>query len=290
MFEPNASWSLPDHLFLVSAWSAKCSVQDDPSSCVNEVQNPQALNEGGGVQPRPNYAWTDLTYLMHKHNVSWKYYVAAGTQPDCDDGAMTCDPKPQSAGTPEIWNPLPFFTTVTQDGEQGNIQGLDQFFADAKNMKLPAVAWIAPNGDSSEHPTARVSWGEKYVTTLVNAIMQTPAWDSTAIFISWDDWGGFYDHVVPPVVDQNGYGMRVPGLVISPFAKVGFIDHQVLSFDAYARFIEDVFLGGQRLDPKNDGRPDPRPTVRENVPMMGDLLNDFDFTQAPRQPLILVPQ
>jgi len=102
--------------------------------------------------------------------------------------------------------------------------------------------------------------------------------------LSWDDWGGFYDHVVPPVVDANGYGLRVPGLLISPYAKRGYIDHQVLSFDAYVKFIEDVFLGGQRLDPATDGRPDPRITVRENVKLLGDLAAEFDFTQAPRPP------
>ena len=94
--------------------------------------------------------------------------------------------------------------------------------------------------------------------------MNGPEWKSTAIFVAWDDWGGFYDHVPPPTVDQNGYGLRVPGLVISPYAKRGYIDHQTLSFDAYAKFIEDDFLDGQRLDPKTDGRPDPRPDVREN--------------------------
>ena len=89
--------------------------------------------------------------------------------------------------------------------------------------------------------------------------MRSPDWDSTAIFLAWDDWGGFYDHVVPPTVDHNGYGLRVPALVISPYARRGFVDHQTLSFDAYVKFIEDDFLGGQRLDPKTDGRPDPRP-------------------------------
>jgi hypothetical protein len=101
------------------------------------------------------------------------------------------------------------------------------------------------------------------------------------VFLTWDDWGGFYDHVVPPVVDGQGYGIRVPGLVISPFAKHGFIDHQTLSFDAYLKLIEDVFVGGQRLDPKTDGRPDTRPTVRENVKILGDLRNSFDFSTAP---------
>jgi phospholipase C len=141
----------------------------------------------------------------------------------------------------------------------------------------------------SEHPPGLVSAGQTYVTGLVNAIMQGPDWNSTAIFVSWDDWGGFYDHVKPPVADANGFGIRVPGIVISPYARQGLIDHQTMSQDAYNRFIEDDFLGGQRLDPATDGRPDPRPNVRENNPLVGDLSADFDFDQAPRQPVILSP-
>ena len=133
-----------------------------------------------------------------------------------------------------------------------------------------------------------VSAGQTYVTGLVNAIMQSPNWDNTAIFLSWDDWGGFYDHVTPPKVDRNGYGLRVPGLVISPYAKEDFIDNQTLSFDAYLKFIEDDFLGGQRIDPKSDGRPDPRPDVRENASALGDLSQEFDFSQTPR-PLMILP-
>lgn len=91
----------------------------------------------------------------------------------------------------------------------------------------------------------------------------------------------------PPVADSNGYGLRVPGIVISPYAKKGNIDHQVLSHDAYIKFIEDDFLNGQRLDPATDGRPDPRPGVRETNPLLGDLAKDFDFSQAPAPPLIL---
>ena len=290
MFEPNASWSLPEHLFMVSEWSARCSRPGDPMSCVNALQNPDQVRSAAvrNVKP-PDYAWTDLTYLLHRNNVSWKYYVAEGTQPDCQDDQATCAPQPQRAGTPEIWNPLPWFDTVRQDKQLGNIQTVDHLYTDAKAGTLPTVSWVVPNGQDSEHPPALVSTGQAYVTGLVNAIMQSPDWASTAIFLSWDDWGGFYDHVVPPRVDLNGYGLRVPGIVISPYAKTGFIDHQTLSFDAYVKFIEDDFLNGQRIDPATDGRRDPRPTVRESTSLLGDLTQDFDFTQAPRKPILLDP-
>jgi phospholipase C len=292
MFEPNASWSLPEHLFQASEWSANCTRHDDPTSCTNALQGPglppdfrDAPRRGGRAGNTPIYAWTDLTYLLHKHQISWGYYVVAGTEPDCqDDAALACAPVRQNATTPGIWNPLPYFDTVRNDGELGNIQSVAKFYAASKQGTLPAVSWVAPSGVLSEHPPAPVSFGQSYVTSLVNAVMRGPNWDSTAIFLSWDDWGGFYDHVVPPRVDENGYGLRVPGIVISPYAKHGYVDHQTLSFDAYAKFIEDDFLGSQRLDPRTDGRPDPRPDVRENAAVLGDLRADFDFSQQPRPP------
>src|SRR5581483_381411 len=243
MFEPNASWSLPAHLFMVSAWSAHCSRPDDPSSCSNALQNPgnpPDFRRGGG--PAPDYAWTDLTYLLHQHQVSWAYYVEGGSEPDCEDDAMACAPVRQNAKTPGIWNPLPFFDTVKDDQEQANVTDLSNYYRAAKEGTLPDVAWITPSQPDSEHPPALIGRGQAYVTALINAAMQGPEWNSTAIFLAWDDWGGFYDHVAPPSVDENGYGLRVPGLVISPYAKQGFIDHQTLSFDAYLKLIEDDFL------------------------------------------------
>ncbi len=290
MFEPNASWSLPAHLFLVSEWSARCSLPDDAMSCVNALQAPSPPPDRRASDGTPpDYAWTDLTYLLHKHHISWRYYVFSGTEPDCENDAMICESVPQGAKTPGIWNPLPYFDTVRQDGQLGNVTSLSHYLEAAKAGSLPAVSWINPAGAVSEHPPGLVTAGQAYVTRLVNAAMQGPEWQSTAIFIAWDDWGGFYDHVKPPVVDRNGYGLRVPGLVISPYARRGFIDHQTLSFDAYAKFIEDDFLGGRRLDPATDGRPDPRPSVRENQPILGTLVRDFDFAQKPRSPLILDP-
>ena len=149
------------------------------------------------------------------------------------------------------------------------------------------MSWITPSGPDSEHPPASVHRGQAYVTSVINAAMRSPDWNSTAIFLSWDDWGGFYDHVVPPRVDQNGYGLRVPALTISPYAKRGYIDHQTLSSDAYLKFIEDDFLDGARLNPSTDGRPDPRPDVRENAPILGNIETEFNFSQAPRPPVLL---
>jgi phospholipase C len=289
MFEPSASWSLPAHLFELSEWSAACP-SHDPMSCTNDneafLNAPPdfALSRG----KKPIYAWTDLTYLLHHRGVSWAYYVVKGTEPDCEnDAAVVCAPVRQNSDTPGIWNPLPWFDTVKADGELGNIQSVDRFYQAAAGGRLPAVSWVAPSGDVSEHPDAPVSYGQSFVTSLVNAVMRSPDWRSSAIFLTWDDWGGFYDHVVPPTVDENGYGLRVPGIVISPYAKAGYIDHQELSFDAYVKFIEDDFLHGQRLDPKTDGRPDPRPTVREKARVLGNLMADFDFAQSPLAPVLL---
>ncbi|MGZ4397594.1 MAG: alkaline phosphatase family protein [Gaiellaceae bacterium] len=221
MFESNASWSLPAHLYMVSGWSAICSRPGVAMSCVNALQSPalpfdhMSRRERATASP-PDYAWTDLTYLLHRAGVSWGYYVFKGTQPDCANDQMTCAPVEQGPRTPGIWNPLPSFDTVKQDGQLGNVQSISDFYTAAKSGTLPAVSWIDPNGRVSEHPPARVSVGQSYVTRLVNAVMRSPDWSSTAIFLAWDDWGGFYDHVVPPHVDANGYGLRVPAIVISP--------------------------------------------------------------------------
>ncbi len=295
MFEPVKSWSLPDHLWLVSGWSARCK-NKSPTSCITNILGPYGVTQFDQAVTQEmatgtttiDLAWTDLTWLLYRAHVSWGYYVQTGTQPDCgNDSAETCQAVPQSYTTPGIWNPLPLFTDVQKDKQLKNIQPLDNFLSQARRGTLPAVSWITPSNVDSEHPPSSVHAGQAYVTALINAIMESPDWKSSAIFVSWDDWGGFYDNVVPPTVDQNGYGLRVPSLVISPYAKQGYIDHQTLSSDAYLKFIEDDFLGGARLNPRTDGRPDPRPTVRESVPQLGNLANDFNFAQKPSPPLLL---
>ena len=280
LFEPVGSYSLPAHLFMVSAWSAYCPIAGNPMACTSNIVGPTS-------DPAGKYDWTDITYLLHKKGITWKYYVEAGAEPDCKSGEMECAPGTQGSMMPGYWNPLPLFSDVELDSELGNVVPFDQFYLDANNGTLPQVAWIVPNDANSEHPANPIQRGQAYVTGIINSIMQSPDWPHTVIFLSWDDWGGFYDHVNPPSVDVNGYGIRVPGIVISPYAKQGFIDHQILSHDAYLKFIEDIFLGGERLDPATDGRRDARPDVREDTRILGNLMNDFDFTQSPRAPLVL---
>jgi phospholipase C len=273
----------------VSGWSAHCTVTGDPMSCQAAVQHPGSppFGPGNPTGKPPDYAWTDLTWLLHRYHVSWGYYVAKGYQPDCANNAMFCKRVLQASRTPGIWNPLLYFDTVRQDHQRSNIRPLNSFLKEARMGTLPSVSWVTPSQKVSDHPPARITNGQTYVTQLINSIMRSKDWSSTAIFLAWDDWGGFYDHVKPPRVDGQGYGLRVPALVISPYAKQGYIDHQTLSFDAYLKFIEDDFLGGQRLNPKTDGRPDSRPTVRENAKILGNLANDFNFNQIPRPPVLL---
>ncbi len=288
MFEPNASWSLPAHLYMVSEWSARCAVAHQPRSCRTQIEIPELPGDlGPAPHTSPDYAWTDLTYLLHRHHVSWAYYLKKGPEPDCELAQMFCVFRDQDPRTPGIWNPLPSFDTVRQDRQLSNVRDTSALFAALRHNRLPAVSWVIPSGVVSEHPTSNIAVGQAYVTSIINAIMRSPEWSSTAILLTWDDWGGFYDNVVPPTVDAAGYGFRVPGLVISPYARRGYIDHQRLSFDAFTKFIEDDFLGGARLNPRTDGRPDPRPGVRETAAGLGNLANDFNFAQKPRPPLLL---
>jgi phospholipase C len=279
MFAAGDSWTLPAHLYLVSAWAARCTDPRNPMSCSTDLVQTKGVRRL--ARGRPLYAWTDITYLLDRAGVSWAYYVDPGS---CVDA---CPPGRLRSGTELSQNPLPGFTTVRRAGGLRNIRGTDDYLRAARAGALPSVSWVMPPMRASEHPPWSIRAGQAFATRVIDAAMLGPDWDSTAIFLTWDDWGGFYDHAVPPRVDAGGYGIRVPGLTISPYAKAGLIDHQTLSFDAYLKLIEDRFLGGRRLDPATDGRPDPRPVVREAVPILGDLRAEFAFDRPPAPPLVL---
>jgi phospholipase C len=257
MFESVASYSLPAHLYMLAAQSGGYT---------------------GYKQPEPTtYNFPEITELLTSDRIDWKYYVTAGTTPDTEDGHVvgTQSAEEQDPDKYTYWNPLPAFPAVQDDPSQhSRLQGTSQFYIDAHNGNLPQVSWVIPSGAVSEHPPAGVRAGMAYVTGLVNSVMQGSDWNSTAIFISWDDWGGFYDHVSPPQIDQYGLGIRVPGLVISPYAKQNYIDHNTYSFESWLKIVEERFA----VHPL---------TARDTNAL--DVLDAFDFTQQPRVPIILSP-
>ena len=258
MFESVASYSLPAHLYMLAAQSGGYV--------------------GGKGQPKPDsYSFTEITELLTSGKISWNYYVTSGTTPDTEDGEVvgTTTGVEQDPLKYTLWNPLPAFPAVMNDPVQkGRLVDVSKFYTDAQSGTLPQVSWIIPSGAVSEHPPSKVSAGMEYVTGLVNAVMQGPNWKSTAIVIAWDDWGGFYDHVPPPGVDQYGLGIRVPGLVISPYARQNYVDHKTYSFESWLKIVEERF----GVTPM---------TARDNTAL--DMIDSFDFTQQPRDPLVLMP-
>jgi len=160
------------------------------------------------------------------------------------------------------------------------------FFRDAEQGRLPNVAWLnssylSDGNNKSGHPPGSLCAAENYAVRVLNAVMTGPQWDSTALFLVWDDWGGFFDHVEPPMVEQwsDGspfrYGFRVPCLVISPYARRGYVSHQLHSLVSLLKFKETIF----NLEP-----------LTERDAQASDMLDSFDFTQAPRAPFLLTPR
>jgi len=305
MFEPLPSWSKMSHIFMVSGWSANCTAQ--PCSPLQE--NYQDVGTP--------YAWGDISTLLANVAPSkkWGYYKGenwnyncggSGATETCKTNPLGCFNQNPSQASIDIWNPLPNFVGVQQKIQQGTntgtVQPLQNFLTAVTNgcptnctdATVPSVSWIVPAIAVSEHDSNINQWanppfnianvnlkaGESYVTMLIQQIMKNTAlWNSSVIFLAWDDWGGYYDHVRPPK-DSSGqlmYGMRVPAIAISPWVNNGgTLDHQTLSFDAYLKLIEDLFMPqGTRLG--GDGRT----SVRENEPQLGDLLDEFDFRRNP---------
>jgi phospholipase C len=250
-FSSLAGPSEPNHLYTVAAKSG--GLVNNP----NYITGGDAQYIGGDAQYI--YTFPTMAELLENTHVSWKYY----------DGKP--DPRQHS-----IWNPLPGFRQFQNNpGLMSHLVGMNQFYKDARTGNLPQVCWIVPNLADSEHPPEDSARGMWHVTDLVNAVMQSSAWSSTVIIITWDDYGGFYDHVAPPAVDQFGYGPRVPALVISPYARPGFCCHTTFDFTSPLKLIEERF----NLKPL---------TSRDRD--ASDMLDCFNFQQKPLAPDVITRQ
>jgi phospholipase C len=208
-------------------------------------------------QVYPCFDFDTLADRLEEKGLSWKYYA------------------PGEGQSGYIWSALNAIQHIRlTDLWTEHVVATEQFKVDAQNGELPTVSWVVVKSGLSEHPPSSVCMGENWTVEQLNALMQGSDWDSTVVFLTWDDFGGFYDHVPPPVVDRFGFGPRVPLLIISPWVKSGAINDKTLEFSSILRFIEERF----DLDPL---------TERDMAVDPDRILDSFDFDQEPLSPLIL---
>ena len=205
-------------------------------------------------------------------DISWKFYVQNYdpriTYRTLGEGG--------SRAAQVIWVPLLNIPRYLDQPELfDKIVHLDEYYEDLRAGTLPAVAYIVPSG-ASEHPPGSIRAGQRFVKTLIHELMKSDAGEESAFIWTYDDWGGWYDHVVPPQVDEFGYGFRAPALLVSPYAKRGFIDSTEYDFTSPIKFIE-VNWGLEALSTRDA--------------QSHDMMNAFDFTQsAPSERPDLTPK
>lgn len=260
MFSSLHGPSFPNHLYTIAAQSG--GVNDNPTSnaawgcdAPAGVTVPVMNSKGVVSNQYPCFDFQTLADRLQAAGISWKYYAAQ--KGDFGYNWSTYD------AINHIRNSAAWAQHVVPNTE---------FVTDASSGKLPAVSWLTPTFAESEHPPASTCAGENWTVQQINAVMQGSEWNSTAIFLTWDDFGGFYDHVAPPDLDALGLGPRVPLLIISPYAKPGYISHTQYEFSSVLKFVEERFKL-QPLSARDEGA--------------NDMTDSFDFSQSPLPPLVL---
>jgi len=206
---------------------------------------------------------------LEERGISWKFYVQ---NYDPTINYRTAASITGNRASQVIWVPVLNIARFLDDPElSSHIVDLNEYFTDIENGTLPAVAYIAPSG-ASEHPPGSIRSGQKFVKSLIQALMRSDSWTSSAFMVMYDDWGGWYDHVVPPQVDEFGYGMRVPAFMVSAYARRGHIDSTVLDFTSVMKFIEENW----NLEP-----------LAERDANANSFMSAFDFSQAPREAVFI---
>jgi phospholipase C len=233
-----------------------------PGTTSSTVNRERQLSRSG---PFPCFdQFNTIAQTLDDAGVPWKYYAT----------------KRLDAGQ---WEPFEAIKYVRYGSDWSNdiIAPQTKVLSDAREGKLASVTWISPSRDDSDHAGANhPSLGPAWVTSVVNAVGESPYWKSTAIVVLWDDWGGWYDNLPPPQLDFRGLGIRVPCLIISPYAKRGYVSHTRYEFGSILKFIEEAF-NLPALGPASAGYTDTR---------ANSLVDSFDFTQAPRKyKLIAIP-
>lgn len=266
MFSSLPSGTFPNHLYAVANDSHGTFTTPNTASkgdwgcdAPKTVTVAQEQRTGVVNQIYPCFSYITLADKLQAAGISWKYYAP---------------PKGVNGYSYSTLNSFTQFRNTTL--WTTNIEDYSNFASDVAAGNLPAVSWISPGRIQSEHPPQDFCPGEDWTVQQINAIMSNPTlWSSTVIFITWDDFGGFYDHVPPPARDQFPLGPRVPLLIISPYAKSGYISHTQYEFASVLRFIEERF-GLSALGDRDR--------------TANDTTDSFDFSQPPLPPLILTPR
>ncbi len=257
MFQTNEGPSFPAHQFILSGTSAPSAssnlfAAENPSlsaGCAAPAGSLVTLIDPYGNESSsmyPCFEHPTLTDELETKNLTWRYYApSAGsiwTAPNAIQ--QICGPNAQppnaTACVGSDWtNNVVLYTA----------QNPDPILTGISNSQLASVSWVIPSGQNSDHPDMDATGGPSWVATIVNAIGNSAYWSNTAIIITWDDWGGWYDHVPPPQVIDDGtswgsgyvYGFRVPLIVVSPYAKPAYISHVIHDFGSILNFIETTF-------------------------------------------------
>lgn len=250
--------SVPNYFYIIAAQSGGVIDDGDPGAGTlcdgTPYGNVAVINSTGAITYQaPCFDFQTLADSLHNAGLTWKYY-GDGIPGGVFDSIRHIRASP-------TW--------------PDHVASSAQFLTDVQNGQLPAMSWLFPPSGKTDHPPESVCEGENWSVQQMNAVMQGPQWNSTAVFIAWDDFGGFYDHVPPPQLDLMGLGPRVPLLIISPFAKPGYISHTASEHSSVLKFVETRYK---------------LPALTARDAMASDLLDSFDFGQQLQPPLILQPR
>lgn len=251
--------SLPNDFYTIAAQSGGVisNISDSgpgPPTCGGDTTaTVQVMDSNGNITNQfPCFDFPTLADRLQSAGLTWKFY---------------------SDGTVTVFNLINHIGNTPQFKD--HLASSAQFVIDAQTGQLPNMSWVIPQIGADEHPQNSICAGENWTVNTMNALMQGPAWNSTAAFIAWDDFGGFYDHVSPPVLDQFGLGPRAPLLIISPYAKPGYISHTAYEHSSILKFVETRY----QFQP-----------LASRDSTASDMQDSFVFTQAPQPPLILQPR
>lgn len=250
-FTPAHGGSISNHMFWVTAQNGL------PAGA------PETLPKNGFNLP------TIFDHLRSS-GVSWKFYVQ-----NYDPQITYRNRARGDRGAQVVWVPILAYARYLDDPELfKHIVPIEQYYDDLAKGNLPSVSYLVPSG-ASEHPPGSIAAGEAFVRTLVTSLQRSSAWTSSAFMWSYDDWGGWYDHVKPPAVDAFGYGFRAPALLVSPYAKKGYIDHNTTDFTSQLAFIEHNWSV---------------PSLATRDAGAYPLTDAFDFSKAPRAAVVIPTQ